>query len=83
MEEAKKDEGPSFAERLLGNVLKNFEVNVTNIHIRYEDAVTKPGTTFAAGITLKEFTIHVCNCQISNFKFYWVLCVVYFCCSLI
>jgi len=51
---------PSFFERLLGNVLKNFEVSIVNIHIRYEDSVTKPGTSFAAGITLKEFTIHVC-----------------------
>jgi len=46
-------------EKLLGNVLKNFEVSITNIHIRYEDWLTKPATTFAAGITLKEFTIHV------------------------
>jgi len=29
------------------------------MHIRYEDWLTKPGVTFAAGITLKEFTIHV------------------------
>jgi len=56
---AAKSQEPSFIERLLGNVLKNFEVSITNIHIRYEDWLTKPGTTFAAGITLKEFTIHV------------------------
>ena len=55
-----KSKESSFLERLLGNVLKNFEVSITNIHIRYEDSVSKPGTTFAAGLTLKEFTIHVC-----------------------
>jgi len=54
-----KSEEPSFVERLVGNVLKNFEVSITNIHIRYEDSVTKLGTSFAAGVTLKEFTIHV------------------------
>ena len=54
-----KSEESSFLERLLGNVLKNFEVSITNIHIRYEDFMTKPDSSFAAGITLKEFTIHV------------------------
>lgn len=59
-----KSQEPSFLERLLGNVLKNFEVSITNMHIRYEDWLTKPGVTFAAGITLKEFTIHVrTQCQ--------------------
>jgi len=55
-----KSHEPSFFERLFGNVLKNFELSITNLHIRYEDSITKPGTTFATGITLKEFTIHVC-----------------------
>jgi len=54
-----KTKEPSFVERLLGNVLKNFEVNVANIHVRYEDPVTKPGTTLTAGVTLKDFSIHV------------------------
>ena len=54
-----ESEGPSFVERLLGNVLKNIEVSISNIHLRYEDWLTKPGTTFATGLTLKEFTIHV------------------------
>jgi len=56
-----KSQEPSFFEKLVGNVLKNFEVSITNLHIRYEDYMTKPDTTFAAGITLKEFTIHVCR----------------------
>jgi len=56
-----KSQEPSFFERLVGNVLKNFEVSITNLHIRYEDYMTKPDTIFAAGITLKEFTIHVCR----------------------
>ena len=64
--EMKKDE-PSFVERLLGNVLRNFEVNITNIHIRYEDATTIPDTFFAAGITLKEIAVHVrFTCARSN-----------------
>jgi len=57
-----KKMGPSFFERLLGNVLKNFEVNITNIHVRYEDMRTmKTGVSFAAGLTLKEFSVHVCT----------------------
>jgi len=60
---------PSFVEKLLGNVLKNIEVSITNIHLRYEDWLTKPGTIFAAGITLKEFTIHVY--MLEKFRMYY------------
>ncbi|ESO10807.1 hypothetical protein HELRODRAFT_72498 [Helobdella robusta] len=47
----KKD---TFAEKLTANVIKNLEVKVTNIHVRYEDAFTNPKYPFSIGVTLKE-----------------------------
>ena len=36
------------------------QVKVQDIHIRFEDSVTVPGRTFAAGITLDTLEVKVC-----------------------
>lgn len=43
---------PGFVEKLSAQIIKNLQVYVRNIHIRYEDAVTYSDHFFSAGITL-------------------------------
>ena len=39
------------------------QVKVQDIHVRFEDSVTVPGKTFAAGITLDTLEVKVCACK--------------------
>ncbi|TGZ65764.1 hypothetical protein CRM22_005684 [Opisthorchis felineus] len=53
----------SFAEKLAAQIIKNLQVEVKNIHIRYEDGFSIPGQIFSLGFTLsglffKTFTPH-------------------------
>eukprot|EP00795_Rhopilema_esculentum_P010935 gene10935-19770_t len=48
----KDEESDSFAEKLATQVVKNLQVSIRNIHIRYEDTVTTPGFPFSIGVTL-------------------------------
>ena len=53
--------GPdSFVEKLAANVIKNLQVHITDIHMRYEDAFTNPAQPFSVGVTLKELRFQVC-----------------------
>ncbi len=52
----KKD---SFAEKLATNVIKNLQVKVSDIHIRYEDKTTNPGSPIAIGATLHNLSLGV------------------------
>ncbi|XP_071819504.1 intermembrane lipid transfer protein VPS13A-like isoform X2 [Apostichopus japonicus] len=42
----------SFIERLTVTIVNNIQVNVSKIHIRYEDSYSNPGHTLAAGVML-------------------------------
>jgi len=37
---------------LFGTVIGNLQVTVTNVHCRYEDAITTPGNKFSCGLTI-------------------------------
>ncbi|KAG1695557.1 Vacuolar protein sorting-associated protein 13 [Nymphon striatum] len=52
-QEKKKD---SFAEKMAMQVVKNLQVTVKNIHIRFEDTFTNVDSPFAFGVTLKELS---------------------------
>jgi vacuolar protein sorting-associated protein 13A/C len=62
MDKAKKDENEkddggkqsndTFTERIQLQVIRNIELKIANIHIRYEDDFTKPDHPFSAGFTL-------------------------------
>ena len=52
----KEEEGDSFTERLLANMIKHLKVEVTDIHIRYEDKDTN-SESFGAGVTLDKLEI--------------------------
>ena len=49
----------SFAEKMATNVIKNLQVTVSDIHIRYEDRYTNPKRPVALGVTLKELQFQV------------------------
>jgi vacuolar protein sorting-associated protein 13A/C len=59
-QEAEKDKPPkadyTFVEKLVTQIIKNIQLNIKNIHIRYEDKVTSPNP-FSLGITLSD--LHV------------------------
>lgn len=49
----------SFAEKMATNVIKNLQVTVSDIHIRYEDKYTNPSKPVALGVTLKGLDFQV------------------------
>lgn len=51
----KKDDG--FVEKLTTQIIKNVQLTIKNIHIRYEDKVTRPGHPFSMGVTLSNFSL--------------------------
>ncbi|KAK3676016.1 Vacuolar protein sorting-associated protein 13 [Recurvomyces mirabilis] len=53
-EEQKKQQ--SFTAALTTTIIDNVQIQVKNVHIRYEDAVSDPGHPFAAGLTLQELS---------------------------
>lgn len=58
-QDAKKQEG--FISQLVTKVIDNIQITVENVHFRYEDSLSDPGNTFAAGITLASFTVDSCD----------------------
>jgi len=60
---AKTDD--SFVEKLVAQIIKNVQVRVERIHIRYEDQSTRqrlpgapPPLPFCVGITLNKLSVH-------------------------
>ncbi|XP_006899704.1 PREDICTED: vacuolar protein sorting-associated protein 13C isoform X1 [Elephantulus edwardii] len=56
--EAKKD---TFFEKLATQVIKNVQVKITDIHIKYEDDVTDPKQPLSFGVTLRELSLLTAN----------------------
>ncbi|XP_066448424.1 intermembrane lipid transfer protein VPS13C isoform X2 [Eleutherodactylus coqui] len=52
--EEKKD---TFFEKLAAQVIKNLQVKITNIHIRYEDDITDVNVPVSVGMTLAELSL--------------------------
>ncbi|XP_077120280.1 intermembrane lipid transfer protein VPS13C isoform X1 [Ranitomeya variabilis] len=52
--EEKKD---TFLEKLAAQVIKNLQVKITNIHIRYEDDITDVRIPVSVGMTLAELSL--------------------------
>ena len=82
---AKDAEKDSFAEKLFTNVIKNLELTIRNIHIRYEDKVTNPACPFSIGVTLHELSCRVsssliCTKYIAFLYFQFLFLVVGGCC---
>uniref|UniRef100_A0A8C9SIT0 Vacuolar protein sorting 13 homolog C n=1 Tax=Scleropages formosus TaxID=113540 RepID=A0A8C9SIT0_SCLFO len=53
-QDEKKD---TFAEKLATQVIKNLQVKITSIHIRYEDDLSDPEHPLSMGVTLAELSL--------------------------
>ena len=51
----------SFYQQWTAKIVDNIEITLRNIHVRYEDSKSIPGTVFSAGLTLAAFTIVTCD----------------------
>ncbi|XP_058851035.1 intermembrane lipid transfer protein VPS13C-like isoform X2 [Acipenser ruthenus] len=60
-ENPKDEKKDSFQEKLLTQVIKNLQVKITNIHIRYEDDITDPEQPFSMGVTLEELSLQTAD----------------------
>ncbi|XP_036860152.2 intermembrane lipid transfer protein VPS13C isoform X2 [Manis javanica] len=58
LKEGKKD---TFLEKLATQVIKNVQVKITDIHIKYEDDVTDPKRPLSFGLTLGELSLLTAN----------------------
>lgn len=65
----KDEKSDSFVEKLAMQIVKNLQVSVCNIHVRYEDSVTNPTSPFSIGITLENLSAESTDCN-------WVPCIV-------
>lgn len=52
-----KTQKASYIQQLTAKIVDNIEITLTNVHIRYEDSLTIPGTTLSAGITIASITL--------------------------
>ncbi|KAM3341348.1 putative protein isoform X1 [Capsicum galapagoense] len=44
--------GNSWLGSLIGTIIGNLKISITNVHVRYEDSVSNPGHPFSCGVTL-------------------------------
>lgn len=51
----------SFYQQWTAKIVDNIEITLRNIHVRYEDNKSIPGSIFSAGLTLAAFTIVTCD----------------------
>ncbi|XP_053604237.1 intermembrane lipid transfer protein Vps13 isoform X1 [Plodia interpunctella] len=58
MEKEKDKLDETFVEKLVTQIIKNVQLKITDIHIRYEDSVTNPRAPFSLGITLHNLSVH-------------------------
>jgi len=56
MSQEEQQKQQSFTAALTTTIIDNVQIQVKNVHIRYEDALSNPGHPFAAGITLQELS---------------------------
>ncbi|XP_039196017.1 vacuolar protein sorting-associated protein 13C isoform X5 [Crotalus tigris] len=56
--EQKKD---TFLEKLATQVIKNVQVKITGIHVKYEDDITDPKRPISLGMTLAELSLQTTN----------------------
>ncbi len=58
-EGAKVDD--SFVEKLAAQIVKNVQIFIENIHVRYEDRVTKSDHPFSIGVSLHTLRVFTTN----------------------
>ncbi|XP_051807014.1 vacuolar protein sorting-associated protein 13A isoform X1 [Acanthochromis polyacanthus] len=56
-ENPKLEKQDTFVEKLVTQVIKNLQVKISNIHVRYEDDVTNPNCPLSFGVSLKNLSL--------------------------
>ncbi|XP_045891706.1 vacuolar protein sorting-associated protein 13A isoform X2 [Micropterus dolomieu] len=51
----------TFVEKLVTQVIKNLQVKISNIHVRYEDDVTNPDSPLSFGVSLKNLSLQTAD----------------------
>lgn len=57
----KEQADDTFTEKLITQIIKNVQIKIETIHLRYEDDVTKAGSPFGFGVTLKNLEVQTTN----------------------
>ncbi|KAG7251197.1 hypothetical protein CRUP_033705, partial [Coryphaenoides rupestris] len=53
----KDEKKDTFAEKLATQIIKNIQVKITSVHIRYEDDLLDPECPLSMGVTLAELSL--------------------------
>ncbi|KAM4808096.1 intermembrane lipid transfer protein VPS13A [Rhinophrynus dorsalis] len=56
-EKPKEEKQDTFVEKLVTQVIKNLQVKISNIHIRYEDDITNPKCPLSFGVSLQNLSL--------------------------
>ncbi|XP_051920113.1 intermembrane lipid transfer protein VPS13C isoform X3 [Hippocampus zosterae] len=67
-EKPKEEKKDSFMEKLATQVIKNLQVKISSIHLRYEDDVSDPQRPLSMGVTLAELSLQTTDES-------WKLCI--------
>lgn len=51
----------TFVEKLAAQIIKNVQIFIQEIHIRYEDRITKPECPFSVGMSLHTLKVYTTN----------------------
>ncbi|XP_057213558.1 vacuolar protein sorting-associated protein 13A isoform X4 [Triplophysa rosa] len=60
-ENPKAEKQDTFAEKLVTQVIKNLQVKISNIHVRYEDDVTNPNSPLSFGVSLQNLSLQTAD----------------------
>ncbi|XP_030592859.1 intermembrane lipid transfer protein VPS13A isoform X2 [Archocentrus centrarchus] len=62
-ENPKLEKQDTFVEKLVTQVIKNLQVKISNIHVRYEDDVTNPNCPLSFGVSLKNLSLQTADAK--------------------
>ena len=51
----------AYGTSFIGTIIENLQVQIRDVHIRYEDDVTFPSRPFACGFSIESLTAHSCD----------------------
>ncbi|KAK3565709.1 hypothetical protein QTP86_014177 [Hemibagrus guttatus] len=60
-ENPKAEKQDTFVEKLVTQVIKNLQVKISNIHVRYEDSVTNPNSPLSFGVSLQNLSLQTAD----------------------
>ncbi|RMC19250.1 hypothetical protein DUI87_03856 [Hirundo rustica rustica] len=68
-DKVKEEKQDTFVEKLVTQVIKNLQLKISNIHIRYEDDITNRDNPLSFGISLQNLSLQLV--RLDNLCAYW------------